>query len=378
MTTGSVQALRNNWYVVISYKEDNRYKTKWIPTGLDTKASKKKAQKMIPQIINEYCNSQEQEKSSGDSIMFSDYIKQWLERQKPYLADSTYSGYRLIVNEISSYFEPKGIMLKDLTENDINGFYDYKLQTVKPNTVLHFHANISKALRDAYKQHRIDRNPMDFVEKPKSTETTNNFYTAEELKRLLSIVQGDVLDVCVNLAVKYGLRRSEVLGLKWDAIDFDNNTISIQHKIVEIDGEIKGSDVLKTKTSRRTLHLSEEMKDLLTTEQVNQDTYEAICGKSYNKEWDGYVCRFPTGEIISPGYVTQHFEILLRNHHMPIIRFHDLRHSCASVLINNGTDIKYLQQFLGHSTITTTANTYSHLYSDYSKGLTSCLEDALK
>ena len=167
--------------------------------------------------------------------------------------------------------------------------------------------------------------------------------------------------------------RGILIGLKWDAIDFENKTISIRHKVVFDRQNGKelfiGDDELKNVSSRRTLPLMPHIEKLLREEKAWQEQNEALMGDSYNKDFDGYVCRDRMGKLITPNYVTNHFKKVLDKSGLKHIRFHDLRHSCASLMLANGVSMKEIQEWLGHSTYNVTANLYSHL--DYSSKLAS-------
>ena len=182
------------------------------------------------------------------------------------------------------------------------------------------------------------------------------------------VMNGDIL-----FGAFYGLRRSEAIGLKWDAIDFDQNTITIRHTVTscDLDGKrvLVASDTTKTKSSMRTLPLVPFMRERLLTLKEEQQENRRLCGRSYIKEYLEYVCVNEIGDLIKPHYVTESFPKLLKAKGMRQIRYHDLRHSCASLLLANVVPMKQIQEWLGHSDFSTTANIYAHL--DYSSKLTS-------
>jgi integrase len=169
----------------------------------------------------------------------------------------------------------------------------------------------------------------------------------------------------VILGAFYGLRRSEIVGLKWDAIDFEKKTLTIKHTVTEVtlDGKITtiAKDRTKTKSSYRTLPLVAPFEELLHRLKAEQELNQKVCGKAYCKDYLDYIYVNEIGERIKPGYITQHFAIVLKNHNLKKIRFHDLRHSCASLLYANGVSLKEIQEWLGHSDISTTSNIYTHL-----------------
>ena len=285
--------------------------------------------------------------------------------------DASYQG--MVERVIVPYFRKRNIKLVDLKATDLQDFYNKQLERVKANSVIHYHANIHKALKYAVKIDLIPTNPADKVERPKKNEFKGSYYSADEIHALTEIAEGTKLEIPVLLASFYGLRRSEVLGLKWDAIDFEANTLEIKHIVTQasIDGKkvLVQADRAKTKSSLRTLPLVPPIRDRLLMLKGQQDTYRRLCGKSYNREYLGYLCVDEIGNIIRPNYVSEQFPKLLEKNGLRPIRFHDLRHSCASLLLANGVPMKQIQEWLGHSDFSTTANIYAHL--DYASKLSS-------
>ena len=182
---------------------------------------------------------------------------------------------------------------------------------------------------------------------------------------LFDVISGDPLELCVKIAAYYGLRRSEVLGLRWDAIDFTKKTLSISHKVIEaeVDGKYVpvGEDVLKTKSSFRMLPLIPAVEKLLLEEKEKQEMFRSLFKKGYCRDYLDYICVDQTGKILRPNYVTEHFAWLIEKYNLKKIRFHDLRHTCASLLLSSGISMKQIQVWLGHSTFSTTADIYAHL-----------------
>ena len=246
-------------------------------------------------------------------------------------------------------------------------------KTVSPGTVIHYHANIHKALKYAVKMDLIPFNPADKVERPKKQRYIADYYRQEELERLLEASKDHPYSLLIQMTAFYGLRRSEALGLKWDAIDFERDTITIKHIVTnaKIDGkcEIVCADRAKTKSSLRSLPLVSNIREKLLALREQQKENRRVCGNCYSKKYDGYVFVDAMGNIFNPRSVTANFSKLLEQNGLRHIRFHDLRHSCASLLLANDVPLKQIQEWLGHSDIGTTANIYSHL--DYKSKITS-------
>ena len=156
-----------------------------------------------------------------------------------------------------------------------------------------------------------------------------------------------------------------MLGLKWSSIDFERKSMTINHKVTEqlVNGKYVPvvSDVMKNKTSCRTLPLIPAVEEELLKQKERQQLYRKLFKKSYSTEYLDFVCTDQEGKLIRPNFVTEHFDWLLTKYGLKHIRFHDLRHSCASLMVMNGVSMKQVQEWLGHSTFSTTADIYAHL-----------------
>ena len=376
MVAGHLQEKKGLFYMVLSYKDcTGKRRTKWFPTGLPVKGNKKRAEAMLMEKRHSYVPEDSIENSVIESqMLFADYLDQWLKIVKSTIKLITYASYvDAVEKRINPYFREQGITLADLQASDIQRFYTIQLERVKPTTVIHYHAVIHRALKYAVKTDLILSNPADKVDRPRKEAFQAGFYDKDELNALFAVVKGSQLEIPVMLAGFYGLRRSEVLGLKWDAIDFNNNTITIRHTITtfNVDGKrvTVASDTTKTKSSMRTLPLVPLFRERLLALKVEQQENQRLSGKSYNMQYIDYICVDEIGDLTAPNYITGAFPKLLERSGLRRIRFHDLRHSCASMLLANGVAMKQIQEWLGHSDFSTTANIYAHL--DYNSKLSS-------
>ncbi len=181
------------------------------------------------------------------------------------------------------------------------------VRKVSANTVKHRHANIHKALSYAYKTDLIQTNPADKVELPTIDKFVGHFYNAAQLEEMFKIFKGDPAEFGVIAASFYGLRRSEVLGLRWDAIDFEEKTITIRHTVNEtrIDGKytLVLADTTKTKSSYRTLPLVAPFEAILKRMKAEQEENRKLCGNCYRQDYLGYIYVNELGELIKPGYL---------------------------------------------------------------------------
>ena len=375
MVSGHLEVKKGYYYIVLNYVDENGKRNRpWIPTGLPEKGNKRKAEAMLSKVRNSYEPPKVTEEGLRSDMLFADYLEQWLEVAKTRIAVATYSSYsNMVQSTIAPYFRKTKVKLCDLEASHIQTFYNEKLKVVKPNTVIHYHAVIHSALKYAVKTDMLSKNVADKVDRPKKNSFQPVFLSAEEMETLFRELKGSKLELPVMVAAFYGFRRGEVVGLKWDAIDFERGTISVNHTVttVELDGRLMdwAQDSAKTKSSLRTLPLVGAFKDYFMQVKQAQEYNKAICGDCYNYDYDGYVFVDEMGNRMKPNYLTTEFPDFCEKHGLRRMRFHDLRHSCASLLLANGVPLKQIQEWLGHSDFSTTANIYAHL--DYTSKLTS-------
>ena len=375
MVSGHLEVKKGYYYIVLNYVDENGKRHRpWIPTGLPEKGNKRKAEAMLSKVRNSYEPPKVTEEGLRSDMLFADYLEQWPEVAKTRIAVATYSSYSgMVRSTIAPYFRKIRVKLCDLEASHIQTFYNEKLKVVKPNTVIHYHAVIHSALKYAVKTDMLSKNVADKVDRPKKNSFQPVFLSAEEMEKLFKALKGSKLELPVMVAAFYGFRRGEVLGLKWEAIDFERGTISVTHTVttVELDGKRTelAQDSAKTKSSLRTLPLVGAFKDYFMQVKQAQEYNKAICGNCYNYQYDGYVFVDEMGNRMKPNYLTTEFPDFCEKHGLRRMRFHDLRHSCASLLLANGVPLKQIQEWLGHSDFSTTANIYAHL--DYTSKLTS-------
>ena len=373
MVAGHLQEKNGIYYVVLTYKTyDGKRKTKWQSTGLPTKGNKRRAEAMMRELQDDFEPPVDPNGPPSKAMLFADYLVQWLEIAKSTVKLTTYSSYKgLSESQIIPYFRSLGVTLGDLKAVHIQSFYQKQLERVKPNTVIHYHAIIHRALKYAVKTDLIDVNPADKVDRPKKNEFTGNFCSREEMNALFDAVRGNKIEVPVMLAAFYGLRRSEVVGLKWDAVDFEQNTLEIRHTVatVRLDGKkvIVESDTTKTKASKRTLPLVPVFRERLLALQEEQKENRKLCGRSYNKKYDGYICVDPMGNLLLPNALSDSFQLVLRDYNLRRIRFHDLRHTFATRALERGMDYKTLSAILGHYSVAFTMDTYVHSVDEHKR-----------
>lgn len=203
-------------------------------------------------------------------MLFSDFMIYWIKATKNSYEQNTYGSYLMQVNKrIAPYFAETGITLEELTSFDIQDYYTYcaEEENVKSNTILKRHANINKALNYAVQNKLIKDNPALSVSKPKKSKFVGSSYSQAELDLLFKAAKDDPLELAIYLASYYGLRREEVVGIKWNAVDFEAETFRIATTvtIANIDGKeiIIEKDGTKNEASKRTYPLPAPFKELL-------------------------------------------------------------------------------------------------------------------
>ncbi len=369
--TGRLTVKNGKYYVVISYQDENgKNKQKWTATGLDAKNNKRAAEEVMREIVAKFNNeepSMSQTRTvAKEKLLFGDYLAQWIEIAKPNLQVSTYSAYKNKIKHIATYFNERGITLQNIKPTDIQAYYAWLMENGKTvQACTHAHIIIRRALEIAYRTDLIPVNPAAKVEKPKSPKYEAKYYDLKQLRTLFECLKGDKYELMYKMTAFYGLRRSELCGMKWNSIDFENNTITLNSSVVQTCVNNKlvliKKDIMKNASSKRTMPLIPEIKEALLELKDKQERNKAYFKNGYNQQHLDYVWVDDIGKLVNPNTVTCHFKSFLAQHDLPKIRFHELRHSCASLLIACGVSLKEIQEWLGHSAISTTADIYSYL-----------------
>ena len=362
--TGSLTVKNGKYYAVLNVYENGKRKKKWLATNLPEKGNKRKAEQFLREKLAEY---ERMEGIVTSDVLFSDYIRSWLGEIARTVDPVTMQGYQITADtHILPYFDLRKTVLSDVDHKLLQEYIDTKHKNgrvdgnggLSPKS-LRAHKNvISQALDMAVKNKLIASNPFQFVSMPPLVRFESSFYNDKQIRELFAALRDDPILPMVKITALYGLRRSELLGLQWDSIDFERNTMTIRHTISKVT-QVVAKDKTKTNSSRRTFPLTPEAREIFMVAKCQEQQNRLAFGREYQE--NSYVFKWPDGHLYSPDYVTHRFNRLLKQHNLPHIRFHELRHSCASVLIANGWTLKDVQEWLGHSDIQMTANIYSHL-----------------
>ncbi|OUN41584.1 site-specific integrase [Anaerotignum lactatifermentans] len=367
MVTGSIYERKGIYYAIVSYYVDGRRKQKSVSTGLSVKGNKRRALEFLENLKRTYETKESMENMDGSRLLMTDYMDEWLKIVKPLVERATYKSYDNMVSaRIRPHFEKLNLLLTEVEPKHIKMLYDEILeQGYTTNTVIHYHAVLHQALAYAVKNDYILSNPADRVKRPKKNKHISSFYTKEEILTLLDIAKDDPIYIPIVLSAYYGFRRSETLGMRWSAIDFENKTITVNHKVTELTENGKtivyAEDKLKTKSSYRTLPLIPVVEEKLLEHKAKLERNQKLFGNSYCKEYIDYVCVDEMGKLFRPNFVSDHFGWLLKKYGLKKLTFKELRHSCASMLVAEGIPMKSIQEWLGHSNFSTTADIYSHI-----------------
>ena len=363
-TTGYLRQKNGRYYAVLNlYDSTGKRIQKSHATGLTVKNNKRKAEQILKQLCVEYDNKN---LSFYSNIKVADYFKKWLISIQPEIRPNTYRSYKgNMENHIIPYFEKLGVELQDLKPFQLTEYYKSKIGVVSVTTIKHHHQNISKALSDAVEKGLITINPATAAKTPKQTNSFKaEFLNKEQIKQLLNYLKDTSIFLPTYLCTVYGFRRSEVLGLKWHNIDFENETIwireTLQQSTKEISGQSNYTSETKTESSNRTLPMIPKVKQLLLEQKERQERNREFLKAGYIES--DYVCTFDNGKELTPNYLTKKFHLLIKKQNeFPQIRFHDLRHSVASNLLNDGFTTVQVAEWLGHSSSTTTLKFYAHI-----------------
>lgn len=301
-------------------------------------------------------------------MLFCDYMVLWLERASANLDRGTYGGYKYVVHgRTYDFFRDLDITVEELRPGHIEAFYRQlaKKCNLAPNSIIHYHNAIRQALQKLYIKQTIPNNPADLItNRPIRTEYQAKYYDDEQINKYLKIVRNTKMELPVLFASFYGFRRSEALGIKDSAINLSRKILTVNHTVtianVDHATEVVKKDRTKSRFSLRSMPLVPMVYDAIIRANERQEYYKKKLGSLYCLEDRHYICRDEKGNLLKPGYVTQKHRAILEANGLPLIRFHDLRHSCATMLLAQNVSLDRIKEWLGHSDIKITMR-YAHL-----------------
>ena len=379
LMTASLRVKNGIYHIVFCYYDENgKRKQRSESTGLKERGNKRKAEAVMKARLEELENRSSM-RIETESVFFLDAMEEWLTVVMPtQVRQNTLDEYRRAFNHrVKTYERFQRLPLPKLTPQILQSFYNACIQDgLSPNTIHKQHSNINSFLQYALRLDMIENNPAKRVTLPRKDRSTKaKFLSPEQLQALLTLFWGDSIEPVVYLAVHLGVRRSEACGLQWESVDFERRRIIIRHTAVAQCGKVIFSENTKSESSRRVLAMSDAVASYLEHLKKVQKQNRELFGNAYHES--DFVCTNADGTPINPDFVSHHFPRVLKKSNFPPIRFHDLRHSCASLLHASGYDLKDIQTWLGHSDIQTTGNIYTHLDTRRMDNMAQAMGDAL-
>lgn len=371
---GSVRKKGNRWYYSFEIPGEDGKRKRIERSGGNTK---KEALDALNKAIYKYNNGFIEPKK----MTYGDYIDDWLENHiKVARKINTYNRYKeLYKNNIKEYIG--NILLKDLKVFHIEKvLLSAKKEGLSNTTVQAIYNVINNSLNRAVKSQIISDNICKFVDRPKREKFVANTLTLDEFNLILNSLNlnnyGDYLfRLALLTTLELGLRRGEIAGLEWSNIDLENNLIHIENNLIYTNNSVE-LGTPKTNESERTLYISDFLVDELKKHKTNQKIKKLEYGSLHEENWFNnkkheFVFTWDSGKYVHPNYYTLKFSRLIKKLNIQKkVRFHDLRHTNATLLRDQGVDFKIIQTRLGHADISTTLNIYSHVTTDMQKTAT--------
>jgi len=334
-----------------------------------------KTQKEAIQARRELLNQQAQGTlATGPQRTVKDYLEDWLENvQKVRLRVSTYVKYKKLIN---SYILPVigHVRLQKLTPQQVQSLYTKKLRDgLSAKTVYNVHGLLHNALDNAVRWGLVSRNVTDLVTPPRLVKKERQPLTLEQAKKLLEVAHRQRLEMLIILALTTGMRRGEMLALRWSDIDVDGHSLQVRHTVDFIARYGYVENEPKTARGKRKIMLPAFVIEMLKQHRVSQLEQRFKVGGSWH-DLDLVICGLE-GNYLNPRYLLKLFDKLLNEAGLPHMHFHDLRHSVVTLLLSMGVDPRSIQEFVGHEDITTTLGIYSHMLPSMQQGIVDKLND---
>ncbi|HFL3696659.1 tyrosine-type recombinase/integrase [Clostridioides difficile] len=353
-----VRKRTKNYIVYLEYKDElgNR-KQKNMGAYLKRRDANRRLAELKDKIYNDNV-------LVPNEITLEEFLLDFLEKHRENISLSTYDKYlriskKYILKELGQY------RLQDLKVIHIQNYIDSLVKTLNPQSI-RIHLNILRlVIKRAYKLKLIKENIVEDIDIPRAKKFRNDIYDKEQMINLLEICKegNKELGLAINLAIGLGFRLSEILGISWDNVNFDENTILIN----KITSRVKGAVILKepkTESSNRNVFVPVEIMALL--KQYKKEQMKRLL-KSNTKNKHNLIFFDKLGDPIAEDVISKKFRRFLKNNGLPHIRFHDLRHSHVTLLMNSKVPIKVISERVGHSNVNTTLNVYSHVLKEMDK-----------
>jgi len=328
-----------------------------------------KTRKIVKEKLNQYLKDKENNINElPGNIKTGEWLERWLyDYKRNNVKPSTFESYEAIIN---THLIPalKNIPLKRLKAANLQQLYTEKLESGGKNNkplstryVRYMHTLIREALQQAMKEKLVPYNIADAAKPPKLESKEMVIFSEEQVDLLLEAIQEDRYCLAYTLAIATGLRRGELLGLCWDCVDLNNESITVIRQLIALDNKPVLDSSLKTKQGKRNIPLPKGMADALKEHRKNQNEERLAWGEAYTGNPYNLVFTREDGSPLDPKEFTKRFQRLCEKAGLPRIRLHDLRHTHASLLLKKNIHPKVVQERLGHSSINITLDLYSHV-----------------
>ena len=369
---------RRSWAIVIDVGRDpnGKRRQRWHTV----QGTKRDAERELARLVHSLNTGEYVE---PNKLTVAEYLQRWLvDYAKPNTSTRTHERYaeivRVNINPVLGHHK-----LTALQPLHIQDFYSNALTSgrrlgpggLSAQTVLHFHRLLHGALRQAVRWQLLVRNPVEAVEPPRVKRREMRVLTEAETAQLLTAADGTRVYVPVLVGLTTGMRRGEIVALKWPDVDMQAATLTVTKSIEQ---SKSGLAVKSTKTAkgRRTITLPSITVEALRRHKADQGRERFRLGPAYqDQDW---VCADPDGSVLKPNSLSAAFQLLLRNRELTRIRFHDLRHTHVSQLLQQGVHPKIVAERLGHSTIVVTLDTYSHVVPGLQEQVAQQLDQVLR
>ena len=371
------QRSKNSWTITIELPKDeitHKRRQKYYTI----KGNKKDAEKFLTEKLRELDTGMLIETKK---MKYGEYLDFWKEKTFGNLEITTKEGY---IQKIDKHIKPylANIYLENLKPLHLQNFYDEKLKSgridgkggLSARTVLALHRIIYSSLEQAVKWQLIMRNVANAVEPPKAKKYKAKYLTDKQTEDLIEGTKNTDIYIPILLAIYTGARRGEILGLNWNNVDLEKRIIKIENNLCAT----KNGLIIKqpkTNSGNRTIAISDSLVKILKRHKIKQIKNKMKLGEYYKD--NNMVCCYEDGRLFNPKRFSAKFHELLEDNNLPLIRFHDLRHSHASLLVKIGIEPKVISERLGHSNIGITMDLYSHLYEDADREVADMFENLI-
>jgi len=358
----------------ITRRKDGRYQAALTLENHKRKYIYGKTRKEVQDKLNVALYEQKQGMlATGPQQTLGMYLERWLEQvirlmRRP----NTYKGYRSVVNY---HLIPAlgQIKLQRLTVEHLQAFFAQKQGQLKPSMMSFIQSVLNSALKNAVKWGLVARNVASLVELPRAERYEGQILTVDQARKLLEVARGSRLDVLLLVAVTTGMRQGELVALHWSDVDLERGIVQVRRTLTWVHGMGYVEGEPKSKAGRRKIVLSQVVVGALSEHKARQEVTRIKLGEKWKDH--GLIFCNVHGGYFNPGHVRYLFKKLLKEAGLPDVRFHDLRHGAATVLLAAKIDLKAVSELLGHSSVAITADIYAHVVPEMQQEIVKKMDD---